>query len=155
MQLARLFERTLDQKDGNDDCEASTPGNVTVPPDRTTPCCQHLMLSEAQASESYIRREVDAIMSSNTVITASPDMTGTAALIGDLQDAGERAVAVSLLAGRPVQYAVCSGTRPQSCVSTDLNPMFPAVYVLLGYHVRPSIILFKPRLQAVHPSCMH
>jgi hypothetical protein len=115
MQFARLFEWSMmgnyssDLGQAVEDPIQSSDG-LPYLQDQWIPICGDLV-KEGATFSGYLSREVKKLSTSSNASYVGPVEDGTASLIRDIQDSGKRMVSVAALAGRPVQYDVCSGTR--------------------------------------------
>lgn len=105
MEFARLYETTLRQvREDSDD------GTLPSPPTtlQTRPACDRLV-EDLASNKNYRARVLDAVVGpEDPALANAPAANDTAALVEAMRENGKQRTAVATLAGRPVQYAVCS-----------------------------------------------
>jgi hypothetical protein len=115
MQFARLFEWSMVRDNG------TGLGRAAKDPIRSSDGLPYLqgqwisicgdLVQDGATFSGYLSREVEQVSTSSNASYVGPVEDGTASFIRDIQDSGKRMASVAALAGRPVRYAVCSGTR--------------------------------------------
>lgn len=109
MQFARLYEMTLR------DLRQNTPVHVGASAPSTTlhtrPACNHLV-DDLVSDQPASARVLETVVGSENPALASPfPSNDTSPLIEAMRGSGKQRTAIAALAGRPVQYAVCSAVK--------------------------------------------